>query len=141
MSAVVGAVVAPPVEASVERLVAFLERGDASGLFADDVFADVTLPHWRVQTGTAADLIAAREQMHPERGQVRVEKVLGDETGYAVKLEERWESGGQQWYCREAFLCELDERGRVNGFHVYCTGDWDEQLVAQHAEAVSLIRP
>jgi hypothetical protein len=129
------------VDASVSRLVAFLERGDAAGLFTEDVFADVTLPHWRVQTGSAADLIAARGQMHPEPGRVRVEMVLGDETAYAVKLEERWESGGQDWYCREAFLCELDEAGLVRGFHVYCTGDWDEQVVAQHAGAVSLLRP
>ena len=37
------------VQTSVGRFVAFLEMGAAEGLFAPDVFADITLPHWRVQ--------------------------------------------------------------------------------------------
>ena len=37
------------VRTSVDRFVAFLETGATDGLFAPDVFADLTLPHWRVQ--------------------------------------------------------------------------------------------
>jgi hypothetical protein len=129
------------IQASVERLVAFFETGATEGLFAPDVFADITLPHWRVQVRGAEEMIASKNQMHPPGGATRVEKVLTGIDCYTIKVEERWEDGGQQWYCREAFLCDLDAKGRITEFSVYCTGDWDEALVAEHAEAVTLLRP
>lgn len=129
------------VRASVDRFVAFLETGATEGLFAPDVFADITLPHWRVQVHGADEMIAAKTGLHPPTGRTRVEKVQVAEHGYAVKVEERWEDGGQQWYCREAFLCDLDDEGRITELSVYCTGDWDEATVARHAEAVTLLRP
>jgi hypothetical protein len=129
------------VRASADRLVAFLENGAAEGLFAPDVFADITLPQWRVQVQGAEALIAARAGMHPAPGRVRVEKVLAATGGYTLKIEERWEDSGGTWYCREAFLSDLDDQGRITELSVYCTGDWDEALVARHAEAVTLLRP
>lgn len=129
------------VRAGVNRFVAFLETGATEGLFAPDVFADITLPHWRVQVRGAEELIAAKASLHPPAGRSRVEKVLVAEHGYSLKVEERWEDGGGQWYCREAFLCDLDDEGRICELSVYCTGDWDEAAVARHAEAVTLLRP
>jgi len=129
------------VQASVNRLVAFLETGATEGLFAPDVFADITLPHWRVQVQGAAEVIASKIGFHPPSGRTRVEKVLAGADGYTVKVEERWFDGGQQWYCREAFLCDVDDEGRITEISVYCTGDWDEAAVARHAEAVTLLRP
>jgi len=129
------------VQASVDRFVAFLETGAADGLFAPDVFADITLPDWRVQVQGAEEMIATKTSLHPPAGRTRVEKVLAAEHGYSLKVEERWEDGGQQWYCREAFLCDLDDEGRITELTVYCTGDWDEAAVARHAEAVTLLRP
>jgi hypothetical protein len=133
--------VSPLVRTSAERFVAFLETGAIDGLFAPDLFTDITLPHWRVQTQSAAELVAAKSRLHPPAGRTRVEKILPGGNGYALKVEERWEDGGEQWYCREAFLCELDDEGRVTELSVYCTGDWDRAAVARHAEAVTLIRP
>jgi hypothetical protein len=132
------------VAASVEKLAVFLETGGAEvpdGLFAADVFADVSLPHWRLQAAGASAVTEVRRTNHPQRGVVRVEKVLGDETGYSMKLEERWHDGAQEWYCREAFLCELDASGAIADFSVYCTGDWDERLQREHGQAVTLLRP
>jgi hypothetical protein len=129
------------VRESVDRLVAFLETGATEGLFAPDVFADITLPHWRVQVHGAEEMIAAKTSLHPPSGRTRVEKVLAGPGGYTVKVEERWEDGGTKWYCREAFLCDLDDQGRITEVSVYCTGDWDEAAVARHAEAVTLPRP
>lgn len=40
-----------------------------------------------------------------------------------------------------AFLCDLDDVGRITELSGYCTGDWDEAAVARHAEAVTLLRP
>lgn len=129
------------VEAGVARLVAWLERGETDGLFAPVVFADLTFPHWRLQVEGPAELERTKNQMHPPGGTTRVERVHPTERGYALQAEERWESEGQQWYCREAFICDLDERGRITELNYYCTGDWDEAKVAAHAEAVTLIRP
>lgn len=129
------------VRASVDRFVGFLETGATEGLFAPDVFADMSLPHWRVQVQGAEEMIAMKNHLHPPAGRTRVEKVLAAERGYTIKVEERWEDGGQQWYCREAFLCDLDDEGRITELSVYCTGDWDEAAVAGHAEAVTLLRP
>lgn len=129
------------VQESVDRFVAFLETGATDGLFAPDVFADITLPHWRVQAQGAPEVIATKTGFHPPAGRTRVEKVLAGDGGYTIKVEERWEDGGQEWYCREAFLCDLDDEGRITEISVYCTGDWDEAVVARHAEAVTLMRP
>lgn len=129
------------VRASIDRFVAFLETGATEGLFAPDVFADITLPHWRVQVQGAEETTAAKAGFHPPAGRTRVEKVLVAARGYTLKVEERWEDGGRHWYCREAFLCDLDDEGRIVDLSVYCTGDWDEATVARHAEAVTLLRP
>jgi hypothetical protein len=129
------------VQASVDRLVALLQTGATDGLFAPDVFADITLPHWREQAVGAEEVVAIKTRMHPPGGRTRVEKVVAAPHGYAVKVEERWGADGQSWYCREAFLCDLDEQGRITELSVYCTGDWDERAVAEHAKAVTLIRP
>ncbi len=129
------------VRASVDRFVAFLETGASEGLFAADVFADISLPHWRLQVRGATEMIAAKTSLHPPAGRTRVEKVLVADNGYTLKVEERWEDAGGQWYCREAFLCDLDDEGRITEISVYCTGDWDEAARARHAEAVTLLRP
>jgi len=129
------------VRASVDRFVAFLEIGATDGLFAPDVFADITLPHWRVQAQGADEVVASKTKLHPPAGRVRVEKVQAGANGYTIKVEERWDDGGQRWYCREAFVCDLDQEGRIIELSVYCTGDWDEAAVARHAEAVTLLRP
>ena len=44
---------------AVANLIRFLETGAApDGLFAPDVFADLSLPHWRIQAGTAEEILA-----------------------------------------------------------------------------------
>lgn len=132
------------VHSSVARFVQFLESSGTDTpeeTFAPHVFCDLTFPQWRVQLVGAAELVNARQRMHPQPGTVRLEQVTGDERGYAVKLEERWRDGGQQWYCREGFICLLDEDGRIEDLTLYCTGDWSEARVREHAAAVTLIRP
>lgn len=129
------------VTAAVERVVAWLERGETAGLFALDVFADLTFPHWRIQVQGAEEMNRLKTAMHPPAGMTRVEGIHRTERGFVLRVEERWESEGQQWYCREAFVCDLDEQGRITELAYYCTGDWDEARVAEHAQAVTLLRP
>jgi len=129
------------VDAGVARLVQWLESGVApDGLATADAFADLTFPQWRVQFRGGDELIRARHDRHPQPGQVRVERVDRTERGFTIEIEERWVDGGQNWYCREQIRCDL--RGdAIAELSLYCTGDWDEARVIEHATAVSLIRP
>lgn len=126
--------------AVVADLIRFLETGTApERLFAADVFADLSLPHWRVQAATAAEVIAIRAESHPRPGQVRVERVEQTAHGFTIEFEERWEDGGQRWYCREMIRADVAE-GSITEMSIYCTGDWDEARQREHAKAVRLIR-
>jgi hypothetical protein len=126
---------------TVARLIRFLETGTVpDGLFASDLFADLSLPHWRVQTAAAADIIAERVAGHPFPSQVRVERVEPTDHGFTIEFEERWDHDGQRWYCREMIRADLVGDTIVE-MAIYCTGDWDEAKQREHAAAVTLIRP
>jgi hypothetical protein len=126
---------------AVAQLIRFLETGTVpDGLFAPDMFADLSLPHWRVQTATAEDIIAERQAGHPHPGQVRVERVEPTDRGFTIEFEERWEHDGQRWYCREMIRADV-EGDTIVEMSIYCTGDWDEAKQREHAAAVALIRP
>ena len=66
----------PETATAVADLIRFLETGAApDGLFAPDTFADLSLPRWRIQAGTAEEILAIRSGSHPFPGQVRVERL------------------------------------------------------------------
>lgn len=125
---------------AVANLIRFLETGIApEGLFAPDVFTDLSLPHWRIQTTTAEEIIAVRAAEHPWPGQVRVERVEQTGHGFTIEFEERWIHEGQRWYCREMIRADVQGDGIVE-MAVHCTGDWDEAKQHEHAAAVRLVR-
>ena len=131
----------PETSVAVANLIRYLETGSApDGLFAPDVFADVSLPHWRIQAGTAAEILAVRAASHPFPGQVRAERVEQTDHGFKIEFEERWNHEGQRWYCREMIRADVVE-DRIVQMSVYCTGDWDEARQREHSEAVQLLRP
>jgi hypothetical protein len=126
---------------AVARLISFLETGTVpEGLFAPDVFADLTLPQWRLQGATVDALVALRMAGHPFPGQVRVERVEPTDSGFTIEFEERWDSEGQQWYSREMIRADVVGDTIVE-LSIYCTGDWDEATQREHQQAVQLIRP
>jgi hypothetical protein len=125
---------------AVAKLIGFLETGLVpEGLFAPQMFTDLTLPHWRIQATTAEEMIAIRSRSHPSPGQVRVERVEQTAHGFTIEFEERWNSGGQPWYSREMIRADLMDHGIVD-MSIYCTGDWDQAKQRQHAESVHLVR-
>lgn len=127
-------------DVAVANLIQYFETGTApDGLFAPDVFADVSLPQWRLQTATAADLLALRETSHPYPGQVRVQRVEATARGFTIEFEERWDHDGQRWYCREMIRADVVDDS-IAELSVYCTGDWDEARQREHATTVRLIR-
>ena len=94
--------------AVVADLIRFLETGTPpKRLFAADAFADLSLPQWRIQAATAAQIIAIRAGSHPFPWQVRVERVEQTGHGFTIEFEERWEDGGQRWYCREMIRADV----------------------------------
>ena len=131
----------PDPSVAVANLIRFLETGSVpDGLFAPDVFADLSLPHWRIQSATAEEVLAIRAQGHPFPGTVRVERVERTEHGFTIEFEERWDNEGQRWYCREMIRADVVGDTIVE-LSIYCTGDWDEAKQRDHADAVQLIRP
>ena len=131
----------PDATNAVAGLIRFLETGDVpDGLFAPDVFADVTLPLWRLQADTARGLVEIRRQGHPLAGVVRVHRVDPTDRGFTIEFEEFWEDQGQRWYCREMIRADVVGATIVD-LAVYCTGDWDAQRQRDHAAAVTLLRP
>ena len=126
---------------AVANLIRFLETGSVpSGLFAPDVFADLSLPHWRIQAANAEQILAIRADGHPGPGQLRVERVEQTGHGFTIEFEERWDSEGQRWYSREMIRADVVGDSIVE-LSIFCTGDWDEARQREHAEAVPLIRP
>ena len=82
----------PETATAVANLIRFLETGAApDGLFTPDAFTDLSLPHWRIQAGTAEEILTIRSGSHPFPGQVRVERV---EQFVHFVDEERVVSGG-----------------------------------------------
>lgn len=127
-------------QTAVANLIHFLETGVApEGVFAPDVFTDLSLPQWRIQTATAEDLVAARAASHPDAGEVHVERVETTDQGFTIEFEERWDHDGQRWYCREMIRADVID-GAIVELSVYCTGDWDEATQRAHHEQVRLIR-
>ena len=124
-----------------QRLVTWLETGvRPDAMFAEDVFADLTVPHWRIQGQGDDDAFHLREDSHPAHGEVRVEALDRTSRGFLMQFEERWIAEGQRWYCRELMHCAVAD-GRISELAIYCTGDWDEAVQARHAAQVRLLRP
>jgi hypothetical protein len=136
------AVEAPATARAVADLfTAYLETGRAvPGLFAPDLFVDVTMPTWRLQARGVGDALAMRGAGHPGPGRVLRSRFDPTPTGFVLEVEESWDDGGEHWYCRELFRADVGPAG-ITDLAVYCTGDWTAARVAQHARTVTLIRP
>jgi hypothetical protein len=124
-----------------EKLIQFLETNQLpDGLLAAEVFADVSLPMWRLQADSPAGVAAIRVEGHPDTGSVPRYRFDPTPTGFVLEFEERWRSGGQNWYCRELIRADISPAG-ITDLSIYCTGDWDEAQIARHQSEVKLLRP
>jgi hypothetical protein len=130
------------VDELVDEFIEFNETGTpAPGLFADDVFVDFTMPHWRLQAVDRDGLVALRRRGHPGPSTVADYRVDTTEKGFVIEWTERWtDENGMDWYCREIARADIDG-GRISELSVYCTGDWDTKRVAEHRATVTLPRP
>jgi hypothetical protein len=124
----------------VADFVRFLETGAVrDGLFAPDVFTDLSLPLCRVQTDNAADILAERAAGHREPAEVTVGRIEYTAHGFTIEFEERWPHEGQRWYAREMIRVDVEGDSIVE-MSVYCTGDWDEARQREHSASMHLLR-
>ena len=122
------------------QLITFMETGTVpDGLFTPDVFCDFTMPQWRLQAQGIEDVVGLRKAGHPGPSGVPRSRFDVTATGFVIEVEERWDSGGESWYCRELLRADICD-GAISQLSVYCTGDWDREQVRRHAETVQLIR-
>jgi hypothetical protein len=129
---------APPV---VRKFIDWLETTHLpEGLFTEDVYLDFSLPQWRLQAQGIAAAKAVRDAGHPVPGRVPRLRYDPTPTGFVLEWEEEWHDAAGHWYCREMMRAEVRD-GSITELSVYCTGDWDEALIARHAREVQLIRP
>ena len=125
----------------VQKLIEYLETTQIpEGLFADDVFSDVTLPTWRLQARGPAGLARIRAGGHPSPGRVLRVRYDPIPSGFVLEVEEEWDDAAGHWYCREFMRADV-AADRITQLTVYCTGDWDEAQLARHAREVVLLRP
>ncbi|MFI0960427.1 hypothetical protein ACH4S8_03235 [Streptomyces sp. NPDC021080] len=123
-----------------DLFVEFLQTNSApDGLFTDDVFVDLSLPQWRLQTAGRDNLVALRRSSHPALGTVPRHRAEVTGTGMVIEFEERWEDAEGTWYCREMVRAEVRD-GSVGEVSVYCTGDWSPEVQEAHRREVTLIR-
>ena len=135
--------VRPPFAASRTSSV-FLQTSGQSvpdGLFAPDLFADLTFPGGGSRSRVARTLVEA-EPADCTRSRARCgwRRSSPPPADGRSRSRSAGRTAGQQWYCREAFSAGLDGLGRSPTSALYCTGDWDEARVAEHARAVTLLR-
>ncbi|MHB9859128.1 hypothetical protein [Streptomyces sp. YIM S03343] len=130
-----------------ELFVRFIETNTApDGLFTDDVFLDLSVPQWRVQTSGRDALVELRRRFHPPLGSVPRHRVDVTDTGLVLEWEECWENEQDEqdeqggWYCRELMRADVRD-GAIDDISIYCTGDWDAGVRAAHAREVTLLRP
>jgi len=122
------------------KLIEFLERGEApSGLFTPDVLIDFTMPQWRLQAQGFQEAVELRLAGHPGPSRVPRSRFDTTATGFMLEVEEEWDWDGESWYCRELFRADISGDA-ISQLSVYCTGDWDAERRARHAQTVSLIR-
>jgi hypothetical protein len=131
------------VETVAAKLIEFLETNTlVPGLFAGDLFADVTVPQWRLQANSPEGMLAIRLGGHPYSGKVPRHRLDATERGFVLEVEETWtDDAGEKWYCREMLRADVGNDGLIHRLSVYCTGDWDSAQVARHRSMVDLIRP
>ena len=124
-----------------ESLIRFFESGElAEGLLAPDLFCDFTMPTWRLQASGIDDTVALRLAGHAGPGTVPRWRFDPTPTGFVLEFEEAWDADGEHWTARELLRADISEAG-ITQLAIYCTGDWDAARRAEHAAAVTLIRP
>jgi hypothetical protein len=121
---------------AVDRLLAAIESGTLppSGIFADDVSFDATVPNWRF-TLRGAEIV--RDQLgswYRDPGQFEELRRTPLPDGELVEFTLAWEEGGVPHAGHQAHILRLVD-GVIASDTVFCGGRWPAALLAEMAEA------
>lgn len=119
-----------------ERFVRFVETNDPNGIFADDVFADINVPEWRFQMEGVEDVVAWLSGEQPDGASATLWRIDPLDSGVVVEVETR---SGEK-LSRNLHRLEVQD-GRITGWTMYCTGDWDKETQERQAREAPMIRP
>jgi hypothetical protein len=110
-------------------------------LFADDVFADVHVPRWRVQLRGRDKVVSFidHEEFQPD---FRLTQWSARPTadGFVVEVESNFDHGGKLGMAQMVLLLRARD-GRITEQGVYCTGIWDQATIDGLAASGGLLRP
>ncbi len=110
-------------------------------LFADDVFADVHVPRWRVQLQGRDKVVSFidHEEFQPD---FRLTQWSARPTadGFVVEVESNFDHGGKLGMAQMVILLRA-RHGRITEQGVYCTGIWDQATIDGLAASGGLLRP
>lgn len=104
-------------------------------LFADEVLFDINVPQWRFQVKGRVEAQRVIQEDAPAGNDVESWRLMKADDALVIEIVTR--SRADRRLSRQLCLADL-ERGRVASVVVYCTGVWDGDHEAAHAEAPML---
>jgi hypothetical protein len=123
-----------------ERLADVFRTAEVGDLFTNDLFFDGHPPLWRFQLEGRDTFASWLRGYSPDGVDTTVARTVPTVTGFVTELLGRHEEGGELITDRKILLCEVRD-GLISEITIYCSGDWDAELRARHAEETTLIRP
>ena len=123
-----------------EALADVFRTAEAGHVLADDVFLDGNPPLWRFQLQGRAAVDTWIKSFMPHGADTTVVRTIPTVTGFVTEFIGRHDDGRENITDRKILLAEV-RAGRIAELTIYCSGDWNAELRAQHARETELIRP
>ena len=118
----------------------FEDPASATRIFSSDAFFDLNMPVWRFQLEGASAFTAQLEAINEGDVTIDVLRTIPTETGFVTEHEEHQLVNGEDLTARRLWLCAVHDERIVEAIG-YCSGEWNEELRARHAEEAPMIRP
>jgi hypothetical protein len=123
-----------------ERLADVFRTAEVGDVLTDDVFLDGHPPLWRFQLQGRDAFAAWLKGYTPHGAETTVVRTIPTVSGFVTELVGRHDDDGVEMTDRKIVLCEVRDRC-IAELTVYCSGDWNAELRARHADETQLIRP
>ena len=76
----------------------------------------------------------------PDGTDTTVVRTIPTVTGFVTEFTGRHQDNGEDITDRKILLAEV-RAGRITELTIYCSGDWNAELRARHADETQLVRP
>lgn len=112
---------------------------DPGDLFAPDAFFDLNMPVWRFQLAGGEAFAAQLASINEGEARVEIARMVPTATGFVTEQIEYQDVGDGEVFARRLWLCEVRD-GQITEVVGYCSGEWDQELVARHASEAPMTR-